>query len=270
LKRFDILLLNSTIVENRRKEILEKCKEDSKIILIATQSVEAGVDIDFDIGFRAYAPIDSIVQVAGRINRNNKKGICRLYVFKDDDFTNVYSSGYKSIITRESKDCFFKKRSFDEYKEVSYFYHKSIEKIIEDNKTKFLKSSRENIIDMRNLFFKNINNNVHLINGDTISLFIPYEKEAVELWKTYIELLENPGGIEKIAKIKAFRKKMLPYVVNLFNSFTKAGKLRNVLNKEMQYGFYYCEDWKNYFEYKSGIDVKKFKNTVVSERAVFL
>jgi CRISPR-associated endonuclease/helicase Cas3 len=67
--------LSTNIVPCHRLNIIQKIKEelnpeDKKFpILISTQVVEAGVDLDFDMGFRDLAPIDSIVQVAGRINR---------------------------------------------------------------------------------------------------------------------------------------------------------------------------------------------------------
>ncbi|WP_180995836.1 CRISPR-associated helicase Cas3' [Campylobacter concisus] len=51
-------------------EIKEKLKSGEKITLVATQLIEAGVDLSFDVGFREFAPIGAIIQAAGRVNRN--------------------------------------------------------------------------------------------------------------------------------------------------------------------------------------------------------
>lgn len=56
---------------NKIEQINNEIKSKKSPLLIATQVVEAGVDLDFDMGFRDVGPIDSIIQVAGRINRNN-------------------------------------------------------------------------------------------------------------------------------------------------------------------------------------------------------
>jgi CRISPR-associated endonuclease/helicase Cas3 len=70
-----IYCLSTNIVPAHRLERIEKIKADleagRKPILVATQVVEAGVDLDFDMGFRDLGPIDSIIQVAGRINRQS-------------------------------------------------------------------------------------------------------------------------------------------------------------------------------------------------------
>jgi CRISPR-associated endonuclease/helicase Cas3 len=70
-----VYCLSTNIVPAHRLKRIEQIKADisagRKPILVATQVVEAGVDLDFDMGFRDLGPIDSIIQVAGRINRQS-------------------------------------------------------------------------------------------------------------------------------------------------------------------------------------------------------
>lgn len=66
--------------ENIVKKVTQKIKNNEKIILISTQSIEAGVDLDFDVGIREFSPISSIIQTAGRVNRNGKKPKSILYI----------------------------------------------------------------------------------------------------------------------------------------------------------------------------------------------
>lgn len=75
----EIFLLSTLFIPKHRKRIIKTIRKRlakrQKTILISTQVIEAGVDLDFDFGFREFAPFYSIIQTAGRINRENRNEV---------------------------------------------------------------------------------------------------------------------------------------------------------------------------------------------------
>nr|WP_308446773.1 CRISPR-associated helicase Cas3' [Clostridium botulinum] len=91
----NIILYNSQFKKKDRvkkeNEIYEKLKNKEHFILIATQVVEISLDIDFDVMFTDNAPIDSLIQRFGRVNRKKKQDkIGEIYIFRDTDIKPYY------------------------------------------------------------------------------------------------------------------------------------------------------------------------------------
>lgn len=79
--------LSTNMCPQNRQDILNEIKKklketDQKIICIATQVIEAGVDISFRCVIRSLAGLDNIVQAAGRCNRNKEVGCGNVYIIK--------------------------------------------------------------------------------------------------------------------------------------------------------------------------------------------
>lgn len=129
--------LNGYMYDEQKRDVIDKVKSlmnsGEKVLLVSTQSIEAGVDLDFDVGFREVSPISSIIQTAGRVNRHfgDKKGA--LYIF--DSVSKYEEVIYKNLqrITNNMIPMFKEKGSVSE-KEIlafveKYFYkiHKQLE-----------------------------------------------------------------------------------------------------------------------------------------------
>ena len=91
-------LLTSNLCSQHKLDVIEEIKlklKDGKDCFVAsTQCIEAGVDLDFPNGAREYAPFDSEIQTAGRVNRNGKLEGYILYFRHIDSGLRNYPSTY--------------------------------------------------------------------------------------------------------------------------------------------------------------------------------
>lgn len=104
---FKLILLHSRFLEDDRekkekelKEIFGTKNSNSKAILVSTQVIEVGLDITCEIMISELAPIDALIQRAGRCARRGEIG--HFYVFNIDDIAPYKEQ--KDIITKTIKE----------------------------------------------------------------------------------------------------------------------------------------------------------------------
>jgi len=93
-----LFYISTNMCPAHRSDVLNKIKQRLKnkqpCRLISTQCIEAGVDVDFNVLYRALAPLDSIIQAAGRCNRNGVQDDGVLHVFIPDEPGHLYPGDY--------------------------------------------------------------------------------------------------------------------------------------------------------------------------------
>ena len=193
--KFSCFCLNGYMYDDHKRATtkavrcaIDKSKVDplaSKILLISTQSIEAGVDLDFDIGFREVSPISSIIQTAGRVNRHFGEICGELYVFPEiSKFTNlIYGDLYKvsGAILGDLKQ---KEVQESEILEISNLYFQKISNQLENLHIKS---------EIEKLEFENINQKIEDIMNDNHkqTLIIEPEKNFIKDFEAKIFEIKN-------------------------------------------------------------------------------
>ncbi|MDR0536308.1 MAG: CRISPR-associated endonuclease Cas3'' [Puniceicoccales bacterium] len=83
------------------RRIRQRLKAGQPCHVVATQLVEAGVDVDFPEVWRAMGPLDSIAQVAGRCNREGRRPAGEVHIFTPED--NKLPPGIYSTATGQTE-----------------------------------------------------------------------------------------------------------------------------------------------------------------------
>ena len=218
----EILILTGEDNKARRNSIIKKINsKDKKIILISTQLIEAGVDIDVDVGYKNISGLDNEEQFLGRINRSCKKS-GKAYFFYLTDAKKVYKNSViienkLNLFSDEMKDV-LENKNFDVFysKVLEILKRKAKEKINNDNfetiifnkKFRLLKERMQLIEeqdDKKTYFFNRTLTNEEIEEiGENI--------DGSEVWERYVEILKEENYAKKIVELSKIREKMMYFL----------------------------------------------------------
>ncbi|MCK9544319.1 MAG: hypothetical protein M0R03_20050, partial [Novosphingobium sp.] len=162
------------------KEIRERLNNNQSCRVISTQLIEAGVDIDFPVVFRALAGLDSIAQAAGRCNREGKLEKGMVYIFNPES---VKLSGHLLHTAQETQGILnsnsgeiLSLNNIDEYFK-NLFWSKGDNQLDKNDIIRDIRSGLKNL----DYPFKSISQKFNLIGSDTMPVIIPFDKEAEDI-----------------------------------------------------------------------------------------
>ncbi len=288
----EIFVLSGTILEPRRREIIYRLKsgefENKNILLITTQVVEAGVDIDMDIGFKDSSIPDSDEQLAGRINRNVTKKNCKLFIFNFDDAKIIYGKDYRFKIIKDNLIYEYfkmlKSRNFD------YLYNKVIEYRRTHNKQLGYVDNLPSYLEyIKLLDFDSVNKEFNIIDNSvrTTTVFVPFkipikvyngnesnfselelrflkEKNQYDgekyvdgelVWNLYCDIIENKDldFADRKAQIVILQGLLSKFTFSIGLYSKDIEKLTMSGNLEEKYGYYKLHNADEVYDYETGI-----------------
>lgn len=219
--KFSCFCLNGYMYDDHKRATIEavrcaidKSKDDplaSKILLISTQSIEAGVNLDFDVGFREVSPISSIIQTAGRVNRHFGEIRGELYVFPEiSKFTNLIYGDLQKISKAILE--IFKQREVRESEilEISNLY---FQKISDQLENLYIES------EIKKLEFENINQKIEEVMKDNHkqTLIIEAKENFIKDFEAKILEIKNSSNDEFTIRdlLKNHIRKLSKFSINV-------------------------------------------------------
>lgn len=224
--------LSTHITPKERLERIQQIKNSKKRrVIVSTQLIEAGVDIDVDVVYRDMSTLDSINQVAGRCNRNyaiQKKGEVKIFTLRDDR-QEYHKYIYSSFLIDKTKEILSGTGIIEEnqFLELNNKYFQKIKETQSNDK------AIEVLDALHNLRFDYIKDYFHLIENEyeKTDVFIELDENAHEIWQQFQELREIKNPLERKKNFLNFKKQFYEYVISVPKSKAPA-----LINSEIGIG----------------------------------
>ena len=246
----EVEYISRAVTPFERRERLRKIKEGKVKYLVSTQVVEAGVDIDFDVVVRDFAPFDSLNQSAGRCNRNGEKaGLFKVIRLFDEEKSRFYWNIYDSILCSATLDV-LKGKNFlteEDFLNLTERYFEVIEKKAVDverdikplfEAVKYLRfCSKEDVPVIKD---------IDLIKDDFgEEVFIQLNEEAVFIWEQMKNVVKRLKNGERFA-YKEFLK-LKPQFYDYVIKVNLKGKIKPPICEILNFYYVPIENLNDYY-----------------------
>jgi len=251
----DYYYLSTNITPKERLERILKIKDiktTRRKVIVSTQLIEAGVDIDVDIIYRDMGPLDSINQVAGRCNRNfteGKKGEVKIFSLSDGkkEYHNYIYSWFLIEKTKEVLNG-FNLISEKHFLELNNQYFQKVQTDQSEH------ISKERLDDIKKMQFENLQKYFQLIETtyEKTDVFIELDADAKKIWTEYNDILSLPNPLERKKKFLGIKKDFAEYIISI-----KSDSAPPNVNSEMGIAYVPYENLATFYDentgYKKGV-----------------
>lgn len=215
--------LSTNIIPKERLSRIGNIKTNKgRKIIVSTQLIEAGVDIDVDIVYRDFSTLDSINQVAGRCNRNyrnDEMGLVKVFVLMDTNSKKYYQYIYgdKPILIDKTYQVLksFSKINEPLFLEITNEYYMKVKDAMSNDESEKMVSY---LFDLK---FESLQKNFRLIKQDyeKVDVFIELDDDAKRIWQIYQGIQEENNLFERRKLFLEIKKKFYDYVISVPEKF---------------------------------------------------
>ncbi|RLQ07151.1 CRISPR-associated helicase Cas3' [Geobacillus stearothermophilus] len=214
----EVAFLSTHIPPKERLRRVKAAKNGEYRIVVSTQLIEAGVDIDFDVVYRDFAPLDSIQQAAGRCNRHGHR-TGEVHVVRLTDNRRLYASYIYDAIRLDITQTLLKgNKEVHEgqfLRLITSYFETLAARMSNAESERLLKGMMTLYFDGEETIDRIPVSHFRLIEGDgeKMNVFIELDEEAVDVFREYEAILRLHDRWERRKRFASLKSRFSQYVI---------------------------------------------------------